>query len=359
MTDGLVTTDGEGLVADANPMALQLLGCEESDIVGRPLGLAVDVRGPDGDAVLDTAGPVEAPDAVLHRPDGSELAVRVSVAALVEQPGQVVVISDRTREREIERMKTEFLSNVSHELRTPLTPIRGYAELLARRPDLPRAKVQGFVAEILAGTARLHRAVELLVDVAALEAGRVSLVRNPTDVAEFVDERTAEWSARYPERAGDFRRRVASRLPMVEIDPAWLSKALDELADNAVKYTATGRSITLLAAANDSGGVRIAVRDTGPGIDTERLGELLGDFSQADASETRHVGGMGLGLGFVTRVAAQLGLELHVSSTSRGAEFAFDLPASTTSGPRQRRTTPPRSQKPSVRRSAKSAARRR
>jgi signal transduction histidine kinase len=283
--------------------------------------------------------------------------VRAAVAELVDQPGRVVVLSDRTREREIERMKTEFLSNVSHELRTPLTPIRGYAEMLARRPDLPRARVQGFVAEILAGTARMHRAVELLVDVAALEAGRVGLVRQSTNVTRFADERIAEWRDRYPERAADIRRRVASKLPAVDVDSRWLAKALDELADNAVKYTEPGATITLVASRNETGDVRIAVCDAGEGFETERLGELLDDFSQADASETRRVGGMGLGLGFVSRVAAQLGLTLHVASTpGRGAEFALDVPVSSTSTvPRPRATAGKRAAK----RSTKPAAKRR
>jgi PAS domain S-box-containing protein len=339
MTDGLLTTDGEGRVADANPMALQLLGCVESDVIGRALTDALDVRGPDGGNVLkhDDAG--NSADAVLHRHDGSTLAVRVSVAPLADEPGQVVVLSDRTRESEIERMKTEFLSNVSHELRTPLTPIRGYAEMLARRPDLPTATVQEFVAEILAGTARMNRAVELLVDVAALEAGRVVPVRRRVAVKAFAGERLAQWRAHYPARAGDLRRRIAAGLPPVDVDPTWLSKALDELVDNAVKYTLPGRAITLAASATDDGAVRLAVRDAGEGIDTNRLGELLGDFSQADASETRHVGGFGLGLGFVTRVAQQLGLRLQVvSSPGRGAEFSLDLPAAASEPPRRRRT---------------------
>jgi signal transduction histidine kinase len=252
-------------------------------------------------------------------------------------------------------MKTEFLSNVSHELRTPLTPIRGYAEMLARRPDLPRARVQGFVAEILAGTARMHRAVELLVDVAALEAGRVGLVRESTNITRFADERVAQWRDRYPERADDIRRRVATKLPAVDVDSRWLAKALDELADNAVKYTEPGTSIALAASRSESGDVRIAVCDAGAGFETERLGELLDDFSQADASETRRVGGLGLGLGFVSRVAAQLGLKLDVASTpGRGAEFALVLPVSDTSPvPRPRRTAAKRAAKRVVKPAAK------
>ncbi|HEX3825566.1 MAG TPA: ATP-binding protein [Mycobacteriales bacterium] len=345
MTDGLVTTDGDGLVAGANPMALHLLGCAESDILGKPLAAAVHIRGSDGDDVLAGDGSSRTAEAVLHRADGGVIPVRTSIAPLVDEAGQVVVFTDRTREREIERMKTEFLSNVSHELRTPLTPIRGYAEMLARRPNLPRAQVQEFVAEILAGTARMNRAVDLLVDVAALEAGRVVPTDEQIVLRSFLDERLALWRTRYPERRDDLRRRLAARLPAVEVDPVWLTKALDELVDNAVKYTDRGTKITLAGSPGSSvegdGEVRLAVRDAGAGIDTDRLAELMGDFSQADGSQTRPVGGLGLGLGFVTRVAAQLGLRLTVvSSPGRGAEFALDLPVA--SAPRRTSSNPRR-----------------
>jgi two-component system sensor histidine kinase VicK len=327
MTDGLLTTDRQGVVVAANPMALELLGRRESQIVGHILTNVVDVRGPDGAALLTRGETPLVVDATLHRSDGDQVPVRLARSPLADQRGEVVVLSDRTREREVERLKTEFLSTVSHELRTPLTPIRGYAEMLSRRPDLPKERVQAFVAEILAGTVRMSRAVELLVDVAALDAGRVSPQQDEVAVDKLVDERLAAWRARYPERANDLHRRVAAKLPAVEVDAGWLGKALDELADNAVKYTDPGTSITLAASRSRNGAVSIAVRDAGQGIDTDRLAELLGDFSQADSSDTRNVGGMGLGLGFVTRVADALGLTLEVSSEpGKGSEFAIEVP---------------------------------
>jgi signal transduction histidine kinase len=174
----------------------------------------------------------------------------------------------------------------------------------------------------------MSRAVELLVDVSALDAGQVVPERREVKVATIIDERLEAWRARFPARADDFRRRVAAKLPAVEVDPIWLAKALDELADNGVKFTPPGTAITLVAARADDGQVSIAVRDAGPGIDTDRLNELLGDFAQADASETRPVGGFGLGLGFVRRVAAALGARLQVTSEAgKGAEFALVVPA--------------------------------
>jgi signal transduction histidine kinase len=121
---------------------------------------------------------------------------------------------------------------------------------------------------------------------------------------------------------------VANGLPAVDIDPHWVERALDELADNAVKYTPAGSTITLAAASSDDGRhVRVSLRDAGPGFDPQRAAELASDFSQADASETRRVGGMGLGLGFVSRVADRFDLHLSIDSEpGNGAEFALLLP---------------------------------
>jgi PAS domain S-box-containing protein len=330
MSDGLVTTDGDGRVVGANPMAMQLIGGVEADLVGRRVGDMLDVVDAGEHKLLSRRTASFTADGVLRRADGTEVPVRLSRAPLSDQPGDVIVLSDRTNEREIERLKTEFLSNVSHELRTPLTPIRGYAEMLSRRPDLPKEQVQAFVAEILAGTARMSRAVELLVDVAALDAGRVAPYPDEVSVKALVDERLAVWRERYPERNYDLRRRIAAKVPAILVDRSLLTKALDELIDNAMKYTPVGAKVTVGAESVSRGRVRITVSDTGPGIEDDRLHDLLGDFSQADASETRHVGGMGLGLGFVSRVARAIDATLLVTSEpGKGAWFALDVPAVT------------------------------
>jgi len=186
-----------------------------------------------------------------------------------------------------------------------------------------------FVDEILSSTSRMSRAVELLVDVAALEAGRVEEKHVAVSVRGYVDERVEKWKERYPERAGDLKRRVAAKLPAVDIDRHWVGRALDELVDNAVKFSPAGTPVTVVASMADDGSrrVRVGVRDAGPGFDPAMTAELVGDFSQADASETRRVGGLGLGLGFVSRVVERFGLQMLIESEpGRGSDFALLLP---------------------------------
>jgi two-component system, OmpR family, sensor histidine kinase VicK len=330
MTDGLVVTDVRGVITDANPMALVLLGQDERHVIGKLLQDVVRVEDAQGRPLLERAlagaGTI---DGELIGGGETRVPVRFGVESLSGDQGRVVVLADRRREREIERMKTEFLANVSHELRTPLTPIRGYAEMIARRPELTRKQVELFVDEILSSTSRMSRAVELLVDVAALEAGRVESERQPVVVRSYVDELVEKWRAGYPERANDIKRRVAGKLPAVDIDRHWVGRALDELVNNATKYTAARTPITIVAAMADDGSnrVRIGVRDAGPGFDPTMTAELVGDFSQADASETRRVGGLGLGLGFVSRVVDRFDLQMLIDAEpGKGSEFSLLLP---------------------------------
>jgi signal transduction histidine kinase len=286
------------------------------------------VRDSGGAQLADPALRLRDEAATVHRPDGTTVPVRVALTALQGVPGVVLVLRDTTREREVERMKTEFLSNVSHELRTPLTPIRGYAEILVSKPGLDPDKVTAFATTIRDESLKMNRVVDLLVDVAALEAGRVSVSPRAVPVRQLLDVRLESWQSRAPQRKADFRRRAAAGLPSVHVDPAWVGKALDELLDNAVKYSPVGTPITLVAGwSPDRTRVRISVKDAGPGIPEDAQGSLFTSFEQVDGSATRRVGGLGLGLSFVRRLAEDAGYPLSVSSRpGKGAEFSLDLP---------------------------------
>jgi len=329
MSDGLVATDAAGRVTSINRAALAMAGLAsvDDDALGHPLAEVVDVRVDGEPLALDARDRPEL-DAEVHRVDGGTVPVRAALAPLDDGRGVVLVLRDTTREREVERMKTEFLANVSHELRTPLTPIRGFAEFLVAKPGMSPDRIEGYATTIRDASIRMNRVVDLLVDVAAIEAGRVSVEPRPVAPAELVDGRLDDWRKRTPERAADLKRRVAARLPDVYVDPEWLKKALNELIDNAVKWTSPGTTITLTAALTPDGRrVRVAVRDAGPGIDTDKLDLVFTRFEQLDGSATRREGGMGLGLAFVRRLAQDTGLPLTVTSAlGKGAEFALDLP---------------------------------
>jgi len=229
-------------------------------------------------------------------------------------------------------MKSEFLSNVSHELRTPLTPIKGYTEIL-RRKRFPRDKTETFLDGIAESTKRLERIVEILVDFAAMEAGRLKPRAEPFDARAFLSHVVEGWKGRT--RRHRLVRKVPPGLPPVLGDERLLRKCIDELIDNAIKFSPEGGTIEVTAEAvpvtgrrRGPGALRISVRDQGIGIDASQMGRLFQDFRQLDGSETRSYGGLGLGLSFARRVAiAHQGNITAISEPGEGSTFSVVLPA--------------------------------
>ena len=338
MGEALVAVDGDGRVTDFNAAAEHLFGVPAADVRGRLLADAIRIV---DDAGEDLAGRVETGRAAWTatgaavRPDGAEVPVAASAGA-VRGPdgtvvGGVVVLRDMRREQEIERMKTEFLSNISHELRTPLTPIKGYAGMLRTR-DVPAERTRAFASEISGSARQLERVIDKLVSFATIAAGRLSMHPEAVAPRDLLDTAVARWTA----EAGDghaLARRVKRGTPEVFVDRRHIDQVLDELIDNAIKYSPAGGRVALEAAPVELGGrraVALTVSDRGVGVPPERLDTIFTDFAQADGSATRQFGGLGLGLGFVSRIVSAHNGELRCESTpGRGSTFTAVLPAAT------------------------------
>ena len=332
MGEALLAVDLDGRVVLANPAATTLLGDEVDALLGRPLTDVLHGRDELGLPLLDMLGRPDDPTATsvrgsLLREGRADVAVAATAAPLSADDGDVVgrvlVLRDIDAEAQVDRMKTEFLSNISHELRTPLTPVRAYAQLLAQRPDLPSEQVGEFAGSIVQATQRLERIIGMLVDFAALQAGRVEVNLEPLDVDDAVEAARARWRDRAPDRT--IRRRLARDLPPVLADADLLVRVLDELLDNALKFS-TG-DVTLVATLEDDGRVSLGVRDQGVGMDDDTLASLGEDFHQADGSATRAHGGLGLGLSIVARIVEELNGRLEATSDpGRLTHVAVRLP---------------------------------
>ena len=339
MSDGLLATGRDGKVVAVNRAAETLLGSEADAIIGKRLDQVVTGSDAEGRPLAELALGGNGGNArtTLTGSDGRAVPVALTGAPLRDAAGEtlgrVVVLRDVSREQEAERMKSEFLSNVSHELRTPLTPIKGYTEIL-RRKKFPRAKVDQFLDGIAESTKRLERIVEILVDFAAMEAGRLKPRIEPVDVRAFLTSVLDPWKRRTDRHR--FTRKIPPDLPPVLGDERLLRKCLDEVIDNAVKFSPEGGTIEVSAEAVPAAGrrrgviagVRLMVRDQGIGIEPSQMGRLFQDFRQLDGSETRSFGGLGLGLSFARRVALAHHGDITATSTpGRGSTFTVLLPA--------------------------------
>jgi PAS domain S-box-containing protein len=333
MGEALVAVDDQGRITDFNQAAEELLGVHAGEVRGQPADAVIGLSADDG---TDLGARLRKPmpgrwstEAWVEDSNATRIPVSVLGGPLRgpagESAGAVFVLRDLRPEREVERMKTEFLSRIGHELRTPLTGIMGYAELLTRK-SVPADRARQWHEEILKQSKALHRIVQMLEFFASSSANRVMLRPEVLDVRSVVDEVVQRWGARVD---GDHRitRRVSRGVPKVTADRRWLTLSLDELVDNAVKFSPNGGNISVVASPSDKG-VELAVIDRGKGMSPQEQELAFADFVQGDTSDTRRFGGLGLGLSLVQRVAEAHGGTVSVlSELGKGSRFSIFLPA--------------------------------
>jgi signal transduction histidine kinase len=240
--------------------------------------------------------------------------------------GRIWTLREVTADRRLERLRDAFVAAVSHELRTPLTSMSGFLEMLGdEEPELGPSG-RRYLDVIRRSNTRLRGAVEDLLLVAEIEADRLVLLPEPTDLAELA---TATVEAALPaaaEQGVELRLDVEGSLP-VEADAARLRQVLDNLVSNAVKFTPSGGS-ALLSATGDGGKVRIEVTDNGIGIPHEELGQLFSRFYRASTATSRAIPGTGLGLVIARAIVEAHGGTLTlVSVENEGTRVTVELPA--------------------------------
>ena len=331
MGEALVVVDGAGRITDFNRAAESLVHRRQAEVMGRPVDDVVHLLAQD-----DGSGPVllsqsSAPWSTLGTvvtADGRDVPVAVSVGALhgpgAETGGRVVVLADLTREREVEQMKTQFLARVGHELRHPLVPLMGYAEILNRK-QVSADQAHEMHEVMLSESKKLLRIVELLEFFAASGARRVMLRADQVDPRALIDDVLRRWEKRIGPDV--IRSRIRKGTPIVTGDRRRLSACLDELIDNAVKFSPNGGRISVSAEPAEDGGVEISVIDHGIGMTDAELEKAFAEFVQGDPSDTRAFGGLGLGLAFVRRVVeAHGGTMTARSGLGKGTKVSMFVP---------------------------------
>ena len=248
--------------------------------------------------------------------------------------------------REVEQLKTEFLSMVSHELRTPLTAIIGYTDLLLRgthgQLNERQLRYQHSVKE---ASQRLLALVDDLLDVSRLESGQVELELTTVDLAEVFEQALVEARQTAVQIRPTLRVELPADLPRIQGDPVRLRQVLANLLSNAIKFTPSGGRVDLWAEPTEQGRrVRVSVTDTGAGIAPEHLEHIWDRFYQADSSVRRRHGGSGLGLSIVRQLVELHGGTLTATSPGlgRGATFSFEVPVARPATVEARPPAPPR-----------------
>jgi signal transduction histidine kinase/signal recognition particle receptor subunit beta len=210
--------------------------------------------------------------------------------------------------QQLDRLKEDFLSSMSHELMTPLAGVRSSAEILRTYPDMDPAERGEFLQGIEQEARRLTDRLQDILDLSALDAGRVKLSRTPVAPREFVQQALDRAGPAFRARGVKAGFWPQSALPKVLLDPRWADKALDHVLGNAAKFSPPKGEVDVTVE-RDGGGVRITVRDRGPGIPPEERESLFRRFKQIGQVLTDKTPGIGAGLPLARRI-----LDLHGGS---------------------------------------------
>lgn len=335
--DPFVGIDFQGLVTDWNPQAEALFGWRRDEVLGRPL---VEVLIPQrfrprvagalqafqatGDAPF-TGQPLER--VVVDRA-GREMAVEVRAGRIDSGKLQLLFafMTDISHRKEVERLKSEFVSTVSHELRTPLTSVYGSLRLLGAgmAGSLP-AQGQQLLEMSTRSCERLIRLINDVLDVSKIESGRLELKLERHGLRGLVDRALRDTDA-YASGLGVTVRLQADDDPVVRADGDRVIQVVVNLVSNAAKFSPAGGEVlvTLQAA---GGRARVGVVDRGPGIPAEFRARVFDRFAQADASDRRQKGGTGLGLNICRSIVQAHGGTIGFDSEPGvRTEFFFELP---------------------------------
>ena len=340
--DGLVGVDQDGNCTFLNEAGSMLLGYSPSEMRGEPVHALIHHTKADGGKHSESECPVHlalgsgenvrVPDDVLWRKDGTSFPVQLIVNPMKDGRkvrGVVLTFTDMTEIRAAEaalqeavRARDEVLAVVSHDLRNPIDTIAAAVELLSD-VSLPQDR-QGEHLEIIGRAAhRANRLIQDLLDVATIEAGRLSVRTKSMDIVELVEEVGSQMQLGADLEGVELSVNVPADLPAVEADRDRIHQVLSNLIGNGLKFTPSGGQVAV-AAERVPGGVSVTVSDTGPGIEAEMKEHLFDRFWRGHGTNLR---GAGLGLAIVKGILEAHGTEIDVETeVGRGSAFSFTLP---------------------------------
>lgn len=323
----LITLDRQQRIRSLNTHAAAMLGIERDLAAGRLL--QETVRSPQLHRLLARAlaGAEARPEEFPLSIGGREVVVQATCSRMGERGDLLILMTDVTRLRRLESLRSDFAANVSHELRTPITNIKGYVDTLVEVGFGDPEQSRRFLDIVRRNTDRLAAIIEDLLTLAQLEGpeARQRLAPGPCDSASLV--RAVAESLGPAAEARRIRLDQSKVVPVAFVgNAALLEQALANLVSNAIKYAPEGTTAHLRTEAAN-GQVVIAVRDEGPGIPREHLDRLFERFYRVDRARSRDRGGTGLGLSIVKHIAAVHDGKVEVSSEiGRGSEFRLVLP---------------------------------
>jgi signal transduction histidine kinase len=333
LPDPTVVVGADGRILYANALLGRLAGLGGRDLRGHAAAAALPLVDEAGLDWWDCTRPLAADPRLLPRiPEtdlllitaaGARRAVVLTGARQVDEAaGVVLVLALRRgeRRRRLDAARSDLVSTVSHELRSPLTSVKGFTKtLLAKWDRFSDEQKRQMLATVNEDADRVTRLLGELLDVSRIDAGRLQLRRQMSDLAQLVEQVVARIHATRGE--DDVTVAVPADLPKLYVDPDKISQVLNNLVENGLKY---GEGVVRVGAALETESVRVSVSDEGPGIESDHLGRIFMKFFRRPGERRT---GTGLGL-YISRgiVQAHGGRIWAESGPGDGATFHFTLP---------------------------------
>jgi PAS domain S-box-containing protein len=342
--DLIITTDLDDRILTWNRGAEVLFGYDKDEVIGKHLSILLpperfheleEMR-----AKVQISGALRDIEIRSKRKDGVMIYLSLSVSPIRDLEGKIVgflrVAKDITekkryerRLKELDKMKSDFVSNVSHELRTPLTSIKGSVDnMLDGLTGSLNEKQVRYLSRIKSNTDRLSRLINDLLDLSRIEAGRVEVRPTTLPLAALAEEVAEHLKALAAEKL--IRIEVPSADPSVTVwaDRDKVTQVLMNLIGNAVKFTPQGGKVSVAVEKNGNDYIQISVADTGPGILPEERNRIFSKFYQVANIEKQKPKGSGLGLAISKALVEMHGGKIWMESEiGRGSTFYFTLPA--------------------------------
>ncbi|HIJ80307.1 MAG TPA: response regulator [Desulfuromonadales bacterium] len=357
MPDGLLVTNAHTRITLANPALGKMFGVRETELVGKHCNdVFSDDLAPLVDMVCSSSEvPVTSQVQLQDGRTGSAVAAPIrkkqtSRGLHDECIGNLVIVRDVTSEKEIERMKEDFLSTVSHELRTPLTSVLGFTKVIRKkldevvfpqlasgdsRTDRTVQQISDNIGVIISEGERLTTLINDVLDLSKMEAGKIEWRPEHADIPEILEQAIAATTSLYEAKGIAIIKDIADDLVSISCDRDRIIQVVINLLSNALKFTDSG-SVTVMArrkpddecpAENGQGYIKVAITDTGIGISDEDCKNVFEKFKQVGDTLTARPKGTGLGLPICKHIVENHGGKIWVESrVGTGSTFAFILP---------------------------------
>ncbi|MEH7096873.1 ATP-binding protein [Neobacillus vireti] len=325
MADGVITFNRDGTILNTNPPAdrfLQYWYYEKGGVTN------------DAEAIPSQVMDLFQKSLETEKEQIGELSLQGHHWVILVSPlysnrfirGAVAVLRDMTEERQLEKMRKDFIANVSHELRTPISMLQGYSEAIVDDIAETQEEKKEMARVIYDESLRMGRLVNELLDLARMEAGHIHLSVEDVDLSAFINRIIYKFQGLAKENEIQLYSEVENDVSPVLFDPDRIEQVLTNLIDNAMRHTPKGGQVKVSVVLEDKG-VRMEVKDSGSGIPEEDLPFVFERFYKADKARTRGRAGTGLGLAIAKNIIdAHRGTISVRSKIGRGTTFSFFLP---------------------------------